>query len=192
MPAELNGAAAQDTPADDGTQPVTPDETSGAKTPEEIEAYWRNRVSKKDAGHAAAEKALREELETLRKAQASSTASPASGGQSGTENGGEAADLRRQIEERDRRIEQQQKLFERKGKYPLLAAQGLEDEVFVTASEASLAKLNALADDEPRGTLIAPTGPKRGSPTPPKPMHEKSKEELLADLREATKGMTGI
>lgn len=180
-------------PPQDSNPPVAEDETSGAKTVEEVEAYWRNRVSKKDAGHAAAEKALREELETLRRSQAGLAAtSPASGGQSETGSEAEVA-LRRQLEENKRLLEEERAarvIDTRKAKYPLLVAQGVEDAVFASASDASLAKLNALANDEPDGTMIAPTGPKRGQPTPPKPYSEKTKEELLADLREATKGMT--
>lgn len=176
-----------DKPADDVDKPVAPDETSGAQTPEEIEAYWRNRVSKKDQAHAAAERALREELTTLRGQQATATASSAASGQSGSASEAEAA-LRRQIEETNKALETEKAarvIDQRKAKYPLLAQQGLEDAVFASASDASLARLNALADDEPRGTMIAPTGPKRGAPTPPKPYHEQTKDELLQSLRGA-------
>jgi hypothetical protein len=171
-------------------KPIEPDETSGAKTVEEVEAYWRNRVSKKDSAHAAAERALREENETLKRAPAApSSASQSGTGQSGTESEAEAS-LRRQNEELKRTLETEKSarvIDTRKAKYPFLVAQGVEDAVFASASEADLAKLNALANDEqPEGTFIAPTGPKRGQPTAPKPYSEKTKDELLADLRKAT------
>lgn len=170
------------------TDAVAADEVSGGKTVEEVEAYWRNRVSKKDQAHAAAERTLREELETLQGRQAAAaTASPAGAGQSGSTSEAEAA-LRRQIEQTNAALEAEKAarvIDQRKAKYPLLAQQGLEDAVFASASDASLAKLNALADDEPSGTFIAPTGPKRGAPTTAKPTEQKTKDELLADLRAA-------
>ena len=77
---------------------------------------------------------------------------------------------------------------QRKAKYPALAAAGTEDDVFATASEATLAKLNALADDEPKGTFIAPTGPKRGAPAQPKTYAEMSKQELLDEMKRTLGG----
>jgi hypothetical protein len=115
---------------------------SDGRTPEEVEAFWRNRVSKKDKAHAAAERALREQIASL-EAQIvpKSTRSSADGGeQSNTE----VAELRRQLEEeRQARV-----IDQRKGKYPALARQVGSDSIFANADEATLARLNALADDD--------------------------------------------
>lgn len=174
--------------APDPNAPVAPDEVSGAKTVEEVEAYWRNRVSRKDIAHSAAENALRDELAALRR---QATTAPASdGGQQGNQQGGDA-ELRRQIEETQRQLRQEQAarvVDQRKAKYPALAKSGAEDEVFANASDATLARLNALADDEPRGTFIAPTGPKRGAPAQPKSLAEMSKQELLDEMRRSLGG----
>ncbi len=175
--------------APDPSAPVAPDEVSGAKTVEEVEAYWRNRVSRKDSAHSAAENALRDELAALRR---QATTAPASdGGQQGNQQGGADAELRRQIEETQRQLKAEQAarvIDQRKAKYPALAAAGTEDDVFATASEATLAKLNALADDEPKGTFIAPTGPKRGAPAQPKTYAEMSKQELLDEMKRTLGG----
>lgn len=190
--APASAAAPATTPPQGAADPVKPDEMSGAKTPEEIEAYWRNRVSQKDRAHAAAEKALREELEQLQ--ARASTAAPATGGQPGTESAADA-ELRRKYEETTKALETERAaraIDQRKAKYPALVQSGVADAIFATADEASLAKLNELASDEPRGTMIAPTGPRRGQPVADKPLHEMTKVELENKLREAAKGMTGI
>lgn len=185
-------AAPAGSPPQEGSDPIKPDEVSGAKSPEEIEAYWRNRVSQKDRAHAAAERTLREELERLQ--ASASTAAAASGGQSGTESAADA-ELRRKYEETTKALETERAaraIDQRKAKYPALVASGVADAIFATADEASLAKLNELASDEPRGTTIAPTTPRRGQPVPEKPLNEMSKAELEGKLREATKGWPGV
>jgi len=58
---------ADDTTQQSSTEETETDETvapevSGASTPEDIEAYWRNRISGSDKAHAAAEKVLRDQL----------------------------------------------------------------------------------------------------------------------------------
>jgi hypothetical protein len=151
---------------------------------EEADEFWRKRVGNKDKAHAAAERALREENESLKRQL--QTTPPA--GQAGGEGGGDpaVAQLRQQLQQNQQLLEQerQQRVIDtRKAKYPKLVEQGLPDAMFAAGDEASLAKLNALADDEPEGTLIAPTGPRRASAAASKPIREKSKEELLADLR---------
>lgn len=150
------------------------------KTIEEVDEFWRKRVSAKDKAHAEAEKALREELASLKAAQAGATSS---GGQQGTpgQEDPRIAQLTKELE-----AEKAQRLVDtRKAKYPHLAAQvGEADDIFKSADEATLAKLNALADDsDSGGTFIAPTGPKRSPSAQPKALHEKSRDELEADLK---------
>lgn len=180
VPAAQDGGVA---PASVG---AAPDAATSPKTPEEIDAFWRKRVSEKDKAHAAAEQALREELESLKRTPSAGATS--SNGQPGTagQEDPRIAELTRQLE-----AEKVSRLIDgRKAKYPHLAGQvGNADGIFSSADEATLAKLNALADDsDPGGTFIAPTGPKRAPSTAAKPLHEKSKAELEADLKAATPG----
>jgi hypothetical protein len=65
----------------------------------------------------------------------------------------------------------------------LAARVGNDDTIFSSADEATLAKLNADLEDAGTG-MFAPTSPKRATPTTPKTAREKSKEELLDDLRQ--------
>lgn len=164
-----NGAAAEDA------------EPQGA-TVEERDAYWRKRMSGKDRAHAAAEQALREELESLRRAKASS-ATPGADGQPG--NGAANAEveaLKRQIAERDL-------LYGRKTKYPSLAGK-VSDATIMAAEEAELARLNALFDDSADGgTFIAPTAPKRAPAGGAKRIEDMSKDELLVELSRETARM---
>lgn len=153
---------------------------SPGRTPEEIEAFWRNRVSKKDKAHLAAEQALRDEIASLTAQRAATPSSSTSGNDD--PNAGRVADLQRQLEEeRNARVVDQ-----RKAKYPALAKQGVTDSIFASGDEATLARLNALADDNADGGFIAPTAPRRAAPVASKPLNEKSKDELLADLKVAS------
>jgi hypothetical protein len=154
--------------------------TSEGRTPEEIEAYWRNRVSKKDKAHQAAEQALRDQIASL-------SATRSSADSQGTPSAGDSdvAALRRELEEeRQARV-----IDQRKAKYPALAGQGISDAIYATADDASLARLNALADDTAETGRIAPTAPRRGVPAAQKPLKDKSAAELLADLRVASTAM---
>lgn len=156
------------------------DAQSGAKTVDEVEAFWRNRVSRKDLGHAAAERTLRDEIETLKRVQAQTQASGSAAGQQGAD--GDVARLQKELaDERSGRV-----IDQRKAKYPALVAQGVSDAIFSTADDASLAKLNALADDNADGGYIAPTAPRRAAPVSEKPLHELSKAELLDRLKVAS------
>lgn len=153
---------------------------SGGRTPEEIEAFWRNRVSNKDKAHAAAERALREEIASLKAQASQATRSSGQDGENSQVNAQVAA-LQKELEtERQARIVDQ-----RKAKYPALAAQAGSDDLFRISDEATLAKLNALADDNSGGgrTLIAPTNPQKSPPPPPKALKDMSKDDALAVLR---------
>jgi hypothetical protein len=152
---------------------------SDGRTAEEIEQFWRNRVSKKDKTHAAAERALREEIASLKSAAAASATSSSQDG--GTEPvNPQIATLQRELEEerRARVIDQ------RKAKYPALAAQATDD-LFSISDEATLAKLNAMADENSGGgrTLIAPTNPARSAARPPKSLQDMTKDEVLRELQ---------
>ena len=75
---------------------------------------------------------------------------------------------------------------QRKAKYPELVAAGISDDIFTAGDEASLARLKTLVENPPvtdGSALIAPTSPKRAAPAEAKAFKDKTKEELLDDLR---------
>jgi hypothetical protein len=159
-------------------------------TAEEVENQWRHRVSQKDRAHAAAEQALRDENDALkRQMEALSKPRPQSSGQSGSgSNDQEVETLRQQLDEQRRETESERQarvIEQRKAKYPALA-RGVGDagnSIFSTADEATLAKLNAQYDDGSSGTgTFASASPRRTAPTPAKPLAEMSKAELEAEL----------
>jgi len=164
-------------------------------TAEEVENQWKHRVSQKDRAHAAAEQALREENDALkRQMQALSTPRPPANGQSAQQGDDRQVEaLREQLAQSQRAIEAERQarvLDTRKAKYPALAQQLGEagDGIFSTSDEASLAKLNALADSSSGGTF-APTSPRRPTSGPaPKPLGEMSKDELEAHMRRSIEG----
>jgi hypothetical protein len=180
------------TPPADGSPPPT-GEAGPVLTVEDVEAQWRHRVSQKDKAHAAAEQALREENDRLRR-QVEEASRSRSAGQSGSGGGNAGATddyYRDELAKRDREIEEERRLRAieaKRGKYPALAKQVGESGsgVFGYADEATLARLNALADDETDGgSLFAPTTPRRAAPAKPKSLNEMTKAELEAELQRA-------
>ena len=161
----------------DGTPPVT-------LTADEVEAQWKHRVSQKDRAHAAAEQALRDENDALKRRLDASTAprSQPNGQPSSGANDPAVEDLRQQLDEQRRATETERQarvIEQRKAKYPALAngVGPAGDSIFSTADEATLAKLNAQYDDGSTGTF-APTAPRRTSPVPAPTV-----AELEAELR---------
>lgn len=159
-------------------------------TAEEVENQWKHRVSQKDRAHAAAEQALRDENDALkRRLDAATAPRPQSNGQSGSAgNDGEVEALRAQLEEQRRATatEQQARVIEqRKAKYPALARGVGEagNSIFSTADEATLAKLNAQYDDGTSTGTFASATPRRTQAPPAKPLGEMNKAELEAELR---------
>jgi hypothetical protein len=175
-------------PADNGAAP----EGSPAQplTAEEVEAQWKHRVSQKDRAHAAAEQALRDENDALkRRLDATTAPRPQSSGQSGSAgNDGEVEALRQQLEaqRRETETERQARVIEsRKAKYPALA-RGIGDagsSIFSTADEATLAKLNAQYDDGSSTGTFASATPRRTQAPPAKALGDMNKAELEAELR---------
>jgi hypothetical protein len=170
-------------PTDSGTPPQT-------LTAEEVETQWQHRVSQKDKAHAAAERALRDENETLkRRLESLAQPQPQSNGQSAQGEDPTVAALRAELADQRRAMEaekQARTIESRKAKYPALARGVGEagEGIFTTADEATLAKLNAQYDDGSSGTF-APTAPRRSTPTPAKPLGEMNKAELEAELRKS-------
>ena len=169
--------ADETTPATEPEQTEAPadeaqEEVSGASSLEEVEAYWRKRMSNSDKAHAAAEKALREKLEA--------TSSPAgdTGRSSEVPN-----DTLKELQQRLQQAESRAQSAELKAKYPT-AVEAVGDAA-VHMDEARLASLNeSLNFDAGRPTRIDSNNPSRSVGTrQEKSLEDKSVEELLADLR---------
>jgi hypothetical protein len=185
---------AEGQPAVNGSPPEgTP---SQPLTAEEVEAQWKHRVSQKDRAHAAAEQALRDENVALQRQLSALTAAPrtpANGQSAPAGDDPRVATLQEQLANSQRAIEverQARVLDTRKAKYPALAQQvgDAGASVFQTADEATLAKLNALADSSSGGTF-APTSPRRPGPAAPaKALGEMSKQELEDQMRRSIEG----
>jgi hypothetical protein len=149
-------------------------ETSGASTPEDIEAYWRKRFSNSDKAHAAEAKVLREQLAALQSGKATEVASAESGAKEMTDMVSRLqADL---AAERAARV-----IDTRKAKYPA-AAQALGDEVIVQMDEARLAGLNeSLTVTAPRVDANNPARRMSGS----KPIEDMTSEEVKALFKQS-------
>jgi len=152
-------------------------------TVEERDAYWQKRMGGKDRAHSAAERALREELESWK---AKATATPGANGQPGNGADPNAAE----VERLTRELAAKDTLYGRKAKYPNLAG-NVTDATIMASDEADLAKFNALFDDSAAGTtpFIAPTAPKRTAPSGGKRIEDMSKDELLVELDRETRRM---
>lgn len=162
----------------DGGEGSTQSVESMPQSVAEVEAFWRNRFSQRDKAHNAETAALKAQMEALQQRPAA----PVEG------ESPEAARVR-ELEaalaaERTARATEALK-----SKYPLAAA--TVGDAVLAMDEAKLAGLEAALDNgftPPTGvrpTIDPNAAPRRAAmPTPgQKPINEKSKEELLADLK---------
>jgi hypothetical protein len=174
------------TDATAGTADSTGDaaEVSGALTVEEVEAYWRNRTSGIQRAHNAETADLKAQMAALQRTPAT-TAPPE----------GESADAARarQLEQELATERAARQAIELRSQYPR-TAEVLGDAITnlppekLAAIEASYENGQGAQGGPP---IIDPNmAPRRtagGIPGGgPKPLSEKSKDELLADLRRAT------
>ena len=169
--------------ADETTQQSSADETgaaeapevSGASTPEDIEAYWRNRISGSDKAHAAAEKVLRDQL-------AAAQGKPA---QAASADGDVTAyrDLAKQLQTELEQERLARVTDTRTAKYPA-AAEALGDTALIAQmDEARLASLNeSLRQDTYAPRPVDTNNPQRVVKGP-KALADMSIEELKAHLR---------
>jgi hypothetical protein len=161
-------------------EPSPAGDATETRSPEEIEAIWKNRVSQKDRAHAAEAKALRERAEAA-EAKAARTAEAEAEGSS------DADQWKAKYEASQKAVEQErtERLIEvREAKYPM-AAEALEPEVLAKMDEGKLAALNARLDDgepAPSGRIDPNAAPRR-TPSPPTSPRDKSVAELEADLK---------
>lgn len=153
------------------------------RTPEDVEAYWKNRQSQEARAAAEREKVLREQLS---QAQAAAKAAEAKATGTSSAANTEVEVLRQQNENLSRELEQtkQSALIEtRKAKYPFASAD-IDEKAIAIMDEASLAGLNEkLKPTGSSGTRIDPS--QAGRPTSggaPKALNEKTAAELRADL----------
>lgn len=148
-------------------------EQSGGQTVEEVEAFWRNRTSGIQRAHNAETADLHRQMDEMRKAP---VAAPE----------GESAEAAR-VRALEAELQQERaarQAADLKSQYPY-AADILGDEI-TSVTPAKLAAINA-AGDTGSAPIINPNAAARGNGSiqqpAAKPMNEKSKDELLADLQ---------
>jgi hypothetical protein len=172
------------TAGDDGST-GTPVESSGGQTVEEVEAFWRNRFSQRDRAHNAETENLKGQMEAMR---AQPVPPPA----------GESPEQAR-IRELETNLSREQAARQAEAlqrQYPLSA--GVLGEAIANLPPEKIAAMEA-AFEAGQGQggqggppIIDPNAARRGAPGLPganpsqKPLNEKTKDELLADLRRAT------
>ena len=158
-----------------------PVEGQTAQTVEEVEAIWKGRLSGKDRAHNAETEALRAQIEALK-------AQPAPAPVGETPEQARVRELERDLQT-ERTARQVEVL---RNKFPTAAAH--LGEAIIGMDEAKIAGLEAALDgvapaNGTSRTVIDPNAaPRRvGAPAPgapgAKPLNEKTKDELLADLK---------
>lgn len=180
MTDELTPATAVEQGETSGEQP---DAEPAPQTVEEVEALWKNRVSQKDKAHAAAEKVLREQVETLQK-QLGATPNTGSSAETPSDDAGKAAqaEAQKRIEALQQQVEEQ-RVANLRLRYPALAEQvGADTSIFAHTDEATLAKLNAMGVQvqPPSNPIVDHSTPKRGAPAAPS--KEPTSDELKGRL----------
>jgi hypothetical protein len=149
------------------------------KTVEEVEAFWRNRFSARDRAHNAETAALRAQMD----AQQRAPVAPAEG---------ETPEAAR-VRELERTLQQERaarQASELRSQYPLAA--GLLGDSVTGLPPETLAAIEAAVDNGQAQTgppMMDPNAARRPAAGMPgqgqKPLNEKTKDELLADLRRA-------
>jgi hypothetical protein len=142
---------------------------------EEVEAFWRNRFSARDRAHNAETAALKAQMEAMQKAPA-------------TPQPGETPEAAR-VRELEQALENERwarASMSLASKYPDAAAV-LGDQI-ATLPEEKIAAINALGAGGSTGNpIIDPNAAgRRGAMSAPKPMAEKSVDELKEELRALT------
>ena len=180
-PDPVEGSATPEGSSEEGQEPTT--DEAQERTPEEIEAIWKNRVSQKDKAHNAEAQALRNQNETLKQRLERMEAEQR---QKNEGDLSEADQWKAKAEDAERRAQQadQQRVIDvRLAKYPA-AAEALDEAVLGSMDEGKLAALNTRLAGEgspPSGPIDPNSAPKR-NPAPPKSAADKSVAELESDL----------
>ena len=151
-------------------------ETSGAQTVEEVEAYWRKRASGQALAHNAETASLKAQMEAMR------SQSPAASVGENPE--GERV---KALEAELQRERQRASVAEFRSQYPLTSE--VLGESIVNNPVEKIAAMEAALDAGMGGVAprIDPNAARRPTGIPgqasEKPLNEKTKDELLADLR---------
>jgi len=165
-------APAETTPPAEPSEAEVDAVVSTERTPEEVEAIWKNRVAGKDRAHNAEVAELRRQLDAAKAPKP---------------DGSDSEDWKTKAEEAAALLAEEKKaraLDVRSVKYAA-AAESLDPETLASMDEAKLAALNArLSGDEE--TVIPPIDPSaapRRSSAPPAGPRDKSVDELESDLK---------
>jgi hypothetical protein len=160
-------------PTGEGDAGSTPNGVeSQPKTVEEVEAFWRNRFSARDKAHNAETAALKAQMEAMQKA-------PATPPQGETPEAARVRELEAELE-RERQARATASLAV---KYP--DAAGVLGDLIATLPEEKIAAINAVAAGG--GAIIDPNSAgRRGAMSAPKPMSEKSIDDLKSELKALT------
>lgn len=177
-------AASEATAATETTEPTegeVEEVTSEARTPEEVEAIWRNRVAGKDRAHAAEAAELRRQIEALNQRI---TAGQSQSGQ--VTDPDDASQWKAKAEAAEQALREKEAAHAvevRLAKYPA-AAEVLSESALAAEDEAKLAALNARLSEESAAPppVMDPNAPRRPSQTPSTP-RDKGVDELESDLK---------
>jgi hypothetical protein len=146
---------------------------SQPKTVEEGEAFWRNRFSARDKAHNAETAALKAQMEAMQKAPV-------------TPQAGESPEAAR-VRELEAALEAER--YARyasslAAKYP--DAAGVLGDTIATLPEEKIAAINAVAAGGSAPIIDPNSAGRKGAMSAPKPMAEKSIDELKSDLKALT------
>jgi hypothetical protein len=165
-----------DSTADTNGTTGEPVVSSGGQTVEEVEAFWRNRQSNAQRAHNAETQSLLAQMEQMR-------AKPAPAPEGETPEAARVRELEAQLGD-EKRLRQ---VADLKAQYP--GAADVLGDAIVNMPPEKLAAIEALADNAPGNPMvISPNAAQRGglntTAAQQKPIQEKTKDELLADLRQ--------
>jgi len=171
-------------PAPEAPAPAA--EQSNQSTPEDIEAYWRNRQSGSDKAHSEETRVLREQLAV---AQAAADAKVEAGASSDDVVG----ELRRQnadLQQQVKQTEAQRLVDTRRAMYPAAAEALADNQLVASMDEGRLAALNVKLTDEanppPGAPLMDGNNPARPGNAPPKRLSDMSADELKGVMEQGS------
>ncbi len=157
-----------DAPADDAAAK----DDKPAATPEEVEAFWKNRQSNSDKAHAAEAAALRETISSLQ-------------GAAKAPESGQSADSTAIVEGLQKQLAEERQLRvvdTRAAKFPEAAKALGDDRVLAQMDEGRLANLNeSLTPTAP--PRFDANNPARSTASGEKPLDQMNVDELKAHLR---------
>lgn len=188
MPEEPVTQPSEEPTSPSGDEGQTPPESTPL-TAEELDTQWRNRMSQRDKAHNEELRVLREQLsgfqtreeQSRRDAEAQRLANMSAAERAVAERDAAREELAQEKAARTADV--------RRLKYPNVAVE-FDDQTLAAMDEAKLASLEAKVGGSPAPvpatSLIDPNSAARTAPAAPVSPKDKTKEELLADLKAAT------